>query len=352
MSLATRSRARRKRRSLRNGEEATYLASARLWVCILAVLLLFVDLRHKESDMRSSRSHRGFTLVELLVVIAIIGILISLLLPAVQAAREAARRAQCVNNLKQLSLGCLNHESAVKAFPTGGWACFFLGHPDLGVGASQPASWMFNILPYIEESTLYKVQQGLTGSALQTAAKTLASTPLNAYYCPSRRPVQTYTMLNPKTDPADTGICSAYGLPYDGFVIYDASTPTTRTLVTGLTAVARNDYAGNAYDWIEMDTLVAKSPALLTVLNSALSNGPGAAETSLGDPTIVESIKALIATQDGAQGGIFAPLLNITVAQISDGTSNTFLCGEKYLDPLHYSDGVCARRRMGLLRRL
>ena len=146
--------------------------------------------------------------MELLVVIAIIGILISLLLPAVQAAREAARRAQCVNNLKQLSLGCLNHESAVKAFPTGGWACCFLGHPDLGVGPSQPASWMFNILPYIEESTLYKVQQGLTGSALQTAAKTLASTPLNAYYCPSRRPVQTYTNVNPKTDPADTVICS------------------------------------------------------------------------------------------------------------------------------------------------
>ena len=134
-------------------------------------------------------------------VIAIIGILISLLLPAVQAAREAARRAKCVNNLKQLALGCLNHESAVKAFPTGGWSFCFLGHPDLGVGPSQPASWLFNILPYIEESTLYKTQQGKTGTALQSAATTLITTPLNAFYCPSRRPTQNYPNINPKVDP-------------------------------------------------------------------------------------------------------------------------------------------------------
>src|SRR5256714_14590783 len=67
--------------------------------------------------MNSSRSKHGFTLVELLVVIAIIGILVALLLPAIQAAREAARRSQCVNKMKQLGLAVLNYESARKVLP-------------------------------------------------------------------------------------------------------------------------------------------------------------------------------------------------------------------------------------------
>ena len=69
------------------------------------------------THMQTERGKRGFTIVELLVVIAIIGILVALLLPAVQAAREAARRTQCTNNLKQLALGVLNYVDTTGAFP-------------------------------------------------------------------------------------------------------------------------------------------------------------------------------------------------------------------------------------------
>jgi prepilin-type N-terminal cleavage/methylation domain-containing protein/prepilin-type processing-associated H-X9-DG protein len=91
----------------------------------------------------------AFTLVELLVVIAIIGVLVALLLPAIQAARESARRMSCQNNLKQLGLACLNYESAKKVFPMGST----INNQVSGSGSYNGLSWLATVTPYIEQST-------------------------------------------------------------------------------------------------------------------------------------------------------------------------------------------------------
>ncbi len=145
----------------------------------------------------------GFTLVELLVVITIIGILIALLLPAVQAAREAARRVQCSNHLKQISLACLNHEEIHGFLPTGGWPVLFAGEPTRGFDRRQPGGWLYNILPYMEQVALHDL--GADGDRQKMCV--CVSTPLATFHCPSRRPAIVYPF------PSASTFCPYYNLP-------------------------------------------------------------------------------------------------------------------------------------------
>ncbi|MGI9456235.1 MAG: DUF1559 domain-containing protein [Aeoliella sp.] len=127
----------------------------------------------------------AFTLVELLVVIAIIGVLVALLLPAVQAAREAARRTQCVNQLKQMGLAMLNYENTRGEFPTGGTEPWHDQGPDT-LKFSKGYGWMVQILPYVEQGALQSISAGY-GEGDKDRDQVVRSTPVSLYFCPSKR---------------------------------------------------------------------------------------------------------------------------------------------------------------------
>ena len=146
-----------------------------------------------KSLRRGSRSRgSGFTLVELLVVITIIGILMSLLLPAVQSARETARKSQCANNVKQLALGCLDLERSYSGLPNGGWCWYWGGDPDRGYGNRQPGGWIYNILPFIDQRPLHDFGAGQPVTQKAASLGVVGQTPLSVLLCPTRRPVMVF----------------------------------------------------------------------------------------------------------------------------------------------------------------
>jgi prepilin-type N-terminal cleavage/methylation domain-containing protein len=267
---------------------------------------------------------RGFTLVELLVVITIIGILIALLLPAVQAAREAARQAQCQNNLKQLSLGCLTHESITKRFPTGGWGCSWTGDPDLGNDQRQPGGWIYNILPYIEQAALHDMGVGLplTSAAKYAANMQRVSTPLWVLYCPTRRKVLAY--------PWGPGLAGGQSIVNAG------GEPT---------AVGRSDYTANGGDTCQSLYCGNPAPPAWASAYPNLDAGPASYEdggvVGAHQPSATQLANARItfATMATWMTGVAYRGSRIRMSDITDGASSTYLAGEKKLYPDYYTTG-------------
>jgi prepilin-type N-terminal cleavage/methylation domain-containing protein/prepilin-type processing-associated H-X9-DG protein len=165
---------------------------------------------------RGGRRPVGFTLVELLVVIAIIGILVALLLPAIQAAREAARRSQCQNNLKQLTLAMLNYQGSQKAFPPS----VLVG----GVGTSFGAwSAQSRVLPYLEETNLFQGIDFKLSYSLQTtdAGKAVKLNKIKVLTCPSEQ--NDKPKLNATTNAVDNWYIN-YAVNVGVWLVWDPKT--------------------------------------------------------------------------------------------------------------------------------
>ena len=234
------------------------------------------------------KDRSAFTLVELLVVIAIIAMLVVLLLPAVQSAREAARRTQCINNLRQLGIGVVLHESAHGHFPSGGWGHAWVGLPGRGAGGAQPGGWGYNVLPFIEEKPLHEMGMGDDPKARRAGSARRLQTVVEIFYCPTRREARLYPAVtghtrNPReTDPVDM--------------------------------VARNDYASNSGDRFADFNL---GPTTL-----AQGDDPGYNWPSMKQMT-----------------GLMHMRSQVRIEQVVDGTSKTYFVGEKYLNPENYANG-------------
>jgi prepilin-type N-terminal cleavage/methylation domain-containing protein len=265
-------------------------------------------------------AHRrnGFTLVELLVVIAIIGILVALLLPAIQAARESARRIECKNKLKQIGLAIQNHVDTYKVFPTGGaeYNPVITNYLDAGGKPYGPdkqgLGWAYQILPYLEEGAIKRI----------TTNTQLQGTVVSAYICPSRRTASMasttannvagqfvfladYAAAQPCTNQCPPG---SAGCP-DPAPKYDPSksVPLTRPFYD---LAAQSFWGGRAWQ------------------------KPLPRDLEVYDGVIVRS----------AWHWQLKKILNnprpTSMAKITDGTSKTFLIGEKYVRIDLYSGGV------------
>ena len=232
------------------------------------------------TQIRSTRSRRGFTAVEILVVMAILAVLIGIITPAINSARESAQRAKCSSNLMQIGHAVHNHENTFRRFPTGGWGTLWNGHADRPNNRQQPGGWAYNLLPFLDQK-----QTHLLGPAA-------VQTKLAIYNCPSRRRADTLHRQDPLVTYADL-----------------APTPSE---------VARGDYAANL-GWV--------------IQNGAIDNTPKGGPANLaGEATYPWNPPA-------AFNGIIFERSEIDDGDIPRGRSNVYLVGEKTLDPDRYNDG-------------
>ncbi|MBA3482552.1 MAG: DUF1559 domain-containing protein [Pirellulales bacterium] len=279
---------------------------------------------------------RGFTLVELLVVIAIIGVLVALLLPAVQAAREAARRAQCTNNLKQVGLAMHNHVSALRIFPTGGNApdpdiANYTTGPRISTtsGSGQPngpakqgVSWPYQILGFLEQGAVKGI----------ISRNQIRQTSIPGYFCPSRRGPELVDDNVLMDYAAATPLGSLCGTAYDGGGRYD--------ITRSVPYIGRPSYEQAAGSfWCDAPTI-------------GRGNNGGPRDNTFTEGIIVRTpwrisncssgVTCSVANAAGPAKGEEVPNGSALVdpGKVSDGLSNTILVSEKLVRSDLYAGNI------------
>ena len=185
-----------------------------------------------------------------------------------------------------MGLGVLNHESSLRAFPSGGWIWYWMADPDQGFGKMQPGGWAYNILPYIEAKNLHDMAKSQSLADKRKTLATMGQTPLAIFYCPTRRAAVVYPNF--------------YNCVNTEPIAY----------------AARTDYAANAGD---------------------ASGGFWSAPDLGGDPTKMASGDY---PDVSANTGVIFTTSAVRIKDIPDGMSHTYMLGEKYLIPDHYLDGL------------
>ncbi|MDE2505826.1 MAG: DUF1559 domain-containing protein [Planctomycetota bacterium] len=260
---------------------------------------------------------RGFTLIELLVVIAIIAVLIALLLPAVQSAREAARRAQCVNNLKQLALGCHNFESSNGSFPKGVILPYVNGLNPSTAGDylvsdySEPfgPNWAVQILPYIDQATIYNASNVVGYPGFAGPYNDPTNPPNSAPY--ANRYNMDWACTTVRTTRLNVFTCPSDSLNQAGSFFYDASAMAALSAV-GTTGPQDQRTGTPLLNWARG--------------NYGSVNGSSDIDHEVNGDLGTYS---WIAPFNGSpHGGMIGANFGVSIAQVTDGLSNTAMLAE------------------------
>ncbi|MDV6032660.1 MAG: DUF1559 domain-containing protein [Phycisphaera sp. RhM] len=225
----------------------------------------------------------ALTLIEVLVCIAIVAVVVAIALPGVQASREASRKTACSNNLRQLALGTHQFHNTHRRIPTNGWGFRWMGEPGRGTEEQQPGGWAFQLLPFIEQTQISSSISGVSGPRKAERLAKMASTPVSIFRCPSRPGAAT--------------------MPVAAEIIY--------VNAANVDFSNRTDYAINEGDWVS-------------------NSGPGPQSDSLADLRAYRWIDSQNVTGVSWERG------SARLSDISDGTSYTYLVGEKRVSQLGY----------------